>query len=149
MRHIRYFLIGVIPVTLIIAILVQASPKKHHLSADPKSLFDYYNETYFLGQLPNAEVVEEDIIDSKPNHVFMADTEHALGGHWYKIRISPTYNPTLNEEVLSISHESCHILIWERYEKEGKGADYQENHGTAWQNCMLNLAEQGAFKDVW
>ncbi len=43
----------------------------------------------------------------------------------------------LNTMVFTLYHESCHIVT------------YGFGHGPEWQKCMLNLAEEGAFADVW
>lgn len=131
-----------------------SSPKpSKRFPVDPAALYQADNELYFNNELPkNVEVVAAEAPDAEvtfqKEHAYdIAETEHTVGTHWYKMFISPTYNLTLTDERESVLHESCHIKEWEIYEK--KGSSYGGGHGPEWQGCMLDLAKKGAFSDIW
>jgi len=60
-------------------------------------------------------------------------------GNTFYIEINPRYNSP-NQEMLSLFHEECHIAVW----KENGTA-----HSLPFQECMLDLAQRGAFSDLW
>lgn len=122
---------------------------KPSFSVSPAALYQTDNELYFDNKLPkDVTVVAEEAPDTAPNHFFYGETSHAVSTHWYKMYVSPKHNTSVDLEEETVLHESCHIKVWEKYENRGVVYGGGE-HGPEWQACMLNLAEQGAFKDIW
>lgn len=129
------------------SIKTSAAPR-YKLPLDPEALYATFNNMYFDGSLPkNVAVVDHTTDQSFAGQPLEGETDHTLGTHWYKIYISPQYNTLADQEELSLFHEMCHVSIWEQRENEGK--NYVDDHGPAWQGCMLGLAKRGAFHDIW
>jgi hypothetical protein len=127
-----------------------AQPKgvKPTLPINPVALYQSDNELYFDNKLPKADVVgEEPPGDRSAGKVWLASTEHTPGSHYYKMYISPRYNPYWQDEEGSILHESCHIYVWEQV--EARGGEYDDGHNEEWQDCMKSLALKNAFKSIW
>lgn len=122
----------------------KAQSKQRVYHVDPAGIYEGYNELYFMNSLPKDVLVTLSDIPSDSNEKVFGETLH-IGRHQYAMLISPKYNDTLEEEEESVLHESCHIWVWEHH----PDLDPKEAHGEIWQSCMLNLAEQGAFQDVW
>ena len=122
---------------------------KPSFSVSPATLYQTDNELYFDNALPkDVIVVAEEAPDSAPGHFYYGETSHSVGSHWYKMFVSPKHNTSVDLEEETVLHESCHIKIWEKHERMGTPYAGDE-HGPEWQACMLDLAEQGAFKNIW
>jgi hypothetical protein len=139
-------------VTVVSLGVLRALPKKtshvYELPINPAALYQSYNELYFDGKLPQAIVVgEEPDGERDAGHVWVALTQHTIGSHYYKIQISPRYNPFAQDEELSVIHESCHVYVWEQ--TEAAGEDYDDGHGPKWQACMEMVAARHGFAQIW
>jgi SprT-like family len=128
--------------------LPKKTPHTYELPLNPAALYQSDNELYFDGKLPQATVIgEEPDGERDAGHVWVATTLHAVGSHYYKIQISPRYNPFVQDEELSVLHEMCHTWVWEQAESRGEA--YDDGHGKTWQSCMESLAAKHAFRDIW
>jgi hypothetical protein len=104
-------------------------------AADLKLWFGEYNQSYFLGALPDDTRVTYADLGS----ALMASTDHIEGV--FHIRINPKLNPSATGVLMAILHEQCHVLLWY--------SDPMEQHGVEFQRCMHRLAAAGAFDDLW
>jgi hypothetical protein len=108
-----------------------------------QSDYAIFNSTWFENKLPgNVEVRYE--ATPNPNAMGLTDYEgYGTGTGHFVIWVDPKYhahNVTAARETLM--HEMCHISTWEQ--------DPPDNvHGEHWTACMVKLANDGAFKDVW
>ena len=109
-------------------------------NAAPDSLdawYAGYNHEYFQDELPKTTVITKELADDR----FMALTFYENGR--YHIALNPKYNFSNKIERENLLHESCHVRIFIEHEEEF------DDHGPKWQACMLELANKGAFKDLW
>jgi hypothetical protein len=141
------FLVTVVSLSALRA-LPKKTPHTYELPINPAALYQSDNELYFDNKLPKAIVVGEEP-DGEPaaDYVRVALTQHDVGTHWYKIQISPRYNPFAQDEELSVIHESCHVFVWEQ--KEAQGEIYDDEHGPEWQACMEMVAAKHGFAQIW
>lgn len=93
-----------------------------------------YNEEYFLGQLPNVEVHWADLGALKDMGFTMQR------GKGYEILIDRATHPTGRQARETLLHEDCHVATWDKA---------FDDDSIEFQNCMVRLANQGAFKGVW
>ena len=101
-----------------------------------QTLYQQYNDDYFLGQLPkNANVQWADL-----------GIIHDMGESWVdetgrqQIRIDRKTNPVFRQAAMTLLHEQCHIKTL------GQELD---QHGIKWQACMVDFANHGAMHDLW
>ena len=140
------FLVGAILAICAVLTFQHAVPAQPVAGPSVQALYDSYNAAYFSDRLPPIEVV----LTTPPpigNEELEGETIHALGGHWYKIYISPKYNITGDQQAETVLHEMCHVKVWE--DAEASGVSYDGGHSEIWQNCMKGLAEKDAFHDIW
>lgn len=97
--------------------------------------YDGLNEDYFLGQLPKADVKWGDL--TKPSYVGLTTLSYS---GLFEITVDRSTNTTSAEAELTVAHEACHIKTWYVHEL---------SHGPKFQNCMVNLANHGAFEGLW
>jgi hypothetical protein len=92
-----------------------------------------YNYGYFGNRLP-----KDTIVMLGPAYAYGRENL-GLTVHWneYIIEINPKYHLTQKQADITLLHEMCHVANWGKY------------HSPEWQACMLDLAEQGAFSDLW
>jgi predicted SprT family Zn-dependent metalloprotease len=128
----RLFLIGII-----LAVMGTTDGQERRDRLNP--WYNGYNEKYFNNELPKDVLITHDLHDDR----FVADTEQYKTG-FYHIAFNPKFNLSGREELLTLLHESCHIRLM----SSGQG-DELDQHGARWQDCMLTLAKQGAFADLW
>ena len=94
------------------------------------------NEDLFMGQLPKDTVVSWADLSFKNDMGLTIPYPN----HHYMIKIDKRSNPVYRQARMTLHHEECHIKTWD---KEA-GA-----HGSAFQQCMVDLAVRGAFVDLW
>ena len=97
--------------------------------------YEVFNQDYFLGQLPPANVEWANLTD-----------QHDMGMTWVdqagarQIRVDKSTNPVLKQAEMTLLHEMCHVKT---------DAKELDSHGLKWQACMVDLADHGAFHDLW
>lgn len=96
-----------------------------------------YNHAYFQDELPKNTLITYDIHDDR----FMALT--AYEGSQYHISFNMKYNFSNKMGRLNLLHELCHVR------QMVEGDEEFDQHGPHFQSCMLGLAKQGAFTDLW
>lgn len=96
-----------------------------------------FNEKYFGSELPQTVVISHNLYDGR----FQALTEYANG--YYHIEFNPKYNQAGRTELFTLLHEMCHIRQLSSNENDF------DDHGPKWQSCMHELANKGAFEDLW
>ena len=130
-------------VLLLLSILSVGYVAKPFVSAhaEQERLEDEYrhiNDGYFDGNLPRDTVIR--FTDNIPiNEKVMGLTD--VEGDHFVIYISPKYSPVSSTADEVEIHEMCHIATFQD--------DVFDDHGPKWQQCMLNLAERGAFSSIW
>lgn len=107
-------------------------------SPDLTQEFEDLNAKYFGGSLNNVEV---DLSNQKEDDWIGLTTP--CGDGKYCILINTWLTPAPKEREWVLLHETCHVYIYEKETPEN------DSHGPEWQTCMLNLAEKGAFKNIW
>jgi len=102
-------------------------------------MYDAENDAFFYGKLPPAR------IEFIPN---LTD-EHGVRCMGLKIDGAPIriFLDAKNQDNAriwqgTIFHESCHIYV-------DKYAPEFDEHGPHFQSCMMGLAKQDAFHDIW
>jgi hypothetical protein len=96
--------------------------------------YDGPNEKYFLNQLPAAKVKWGDLTaQNMMGFTIRWDEKNFL------IVVDRETNPTYSTAEFTIAHEQCHVATWSEI----------TSHGPKWQACMVRLAEQGAFAEIW
>lgn len=116
----------------LLAVGVSVQPDRHL-----DEWYASYNHAYFQDELPKDVLITRTLNDPR----FMALTLYS-DGH-YHIDINPKYNLSTKTERINLLHESCHIRQFIEDDEEF------DQHGPHFQNCMLGLAKQGAFSDLW
>jgi predicted SprT family Zn-dependent metalloprotease len=94
-----------------------------------------YNHEFFEDKLPKDLIVYWG--PAGGDH-FIAYTYH-LGEPDVWIEMNPKYNLASTETFLNLLHEMCHVSVGQTFDA----------HGPKWQKCMHNLADVGAFDDLW
>ena len=118
-----------------------AAPKSKITSSYLQDAFEHLNDGYFDGNLPR---------DTKVVYGAPPDTLEVIGETYCTyvpqggvrgctIYIVPKYNLVAPIALETLNHEACHIATY--------GTEF--DHGPDWQNCMLNLAKEGAFEGLW
>lgn len=102
-----------------------------------QTLYGELNRDYFLGQLPKE--VEVKWGDLTEQHWMGFTDKHPSGT--FTITVDRATNPTWNAAYMTTAHETCHIAIW--------GGPPELTHGPRFQNCMVQLANKGAFEGIW
>ena len=107
------------------------------ISPDLTAQYSTINFKYFQGTLPQISVVlsnqhstDMGVTLPLPNKSFVI----IIFSRWAVAPVTQTE---------TLMHEMCHV------DMEVKGIHEFNVHGPHWQNCMLNLAKEGAFHDVW
>lgn len=98
-----------------------------------------YNEEYFANELPKDTTVKWGDLTLQDD---IGLSELRPDGTWV-IVLDRANNPSPVQARLTLLHESCHVRTWVRNMTEF------ETHGDKFQACMLQLAHQGAFKELW
>jgi hypothetical protein len=101
------------------------------------------NDVYFDNQLPKDTIIQIHVIPPDVNADFTIGETTALGNGQYIIQIDPRFNLSANQEAGTLLHEECHIYLMQQ------NGDPDPKHKERFQSCMKNLAEGGAFYDVW
>lgn len=98
-----------------------------------------YNDRWFQNQLPkNTQVVWADLSD------FGAMGATVWVGDHFVIALDPFYNVADVTTKETLLHESCHVYV-----ESTQDVPPGEEHGPAFQTCMLNLATEGALAHLW
>jgi hypothetical protein len=103
------------------------------------SWYNGYNEKYFNNELPKDVLITHDLHDDR----FSALTEQYKSG-MYHIQFNLKFNQSGREELFTLLHESCHIR-----QMSSKEGDEFDQHGPRWESCMHELANKGAFDELW
>jgi hypothetical protein len=93
-----------------------------------------FNGWWFEGKLPKDVTVTWGSAEGYMA-ITKGDDDRALS-----IEINPKYGVSEKQIAALEFHEMCHVAIWN---------EDSRSHGKKWQACMLRLAEQGAFENVW
>lgn len=133
---------------LVFCVATKGFVSKTELPTDPKEMYNEINSIYYNNELPKDTIVTAGE-DPKPREgvLIFGDTYHTIGTHRYRITISAKNNRVSAEELFTVYHETCHVKVWENKEKVNEV--YDGGHNTDWQNCMLDLAQRGAFATLW
>ena len=96
-----------------------------------------FNLQYFLGRLPKkANVLWADLTANNDMGLAWIDESGTV-----QIRIDRKMNPVERQADMTLLHEQCHIKL--------VGKELSDLHGIEFQRCMVDLAERGAFHDLW
>lgn len=115
---------------------MQRPPKM--TDAQLQQYYSAYNDAYFDGNLPAAQV--------KFVHNLSSDGSEDMGlteGPPFIIYLSDVYQDNDRITLMTEAHEICHVAI------AARGQEELDAHGPLFQHCMTRLAEEGAFKDLW
>jgi SprT-like family len=113
---------------------------KHKTAGEPlsnkqlQSWYDGLNEEYFYNRLPRAAVTWGDLTLLGDMGITMREDKR------FRIIIDRTTNPTRKTAEETVAHELCHVATWEIESTD---------HGQKFQTCMVNLADRGAFENIW
>jgi hypothetical protein len=108
-----------------------ASPISGQKKINLVDWYNGYNEQYFLNQLPAARVEWGE----------MGNMGITYMGASPLIVISEKYNPSFREAQMTLLHEMCHVKL--------SPVLVFDDHGPEFQQCMHNLANEGAFDELW
>lgn len=96
-------------------------------------LFRKFNEKYFDGRLPEPILRYEHIIEMRCFGLC-----EQLEDNSFVITIDPQWASSRSFRHLTLLHEMVHISIWPC-----------ATHGKRFQDEMIRLALEGAFKEIW
>lgn len=133
-------------ITLLIASLLMvpagAHKKQRDLPFTEQQLtawYDGFNDKYFQNQLPsNTVVIWSDL------KAWDALGITSWSGQNYKIELDPDFNRTQVTTKATELHEMCHVKVMMT-----EDVPLGEEHGLAFQTCMMTLAREGAFERIW
>jgi hypothetical protein len=134
---------------LIVAVMVLSGgvcpeQKLQYSNGDLQKMYDAYNDSYFNGNLPEAPVYWVDIPKDGDEYI-MGNTYENITSKTYFIEIDTKSNITSMTYDLTLLHEMCHVATMDAMvNKYG-----ETQHGPHFQKCMLQLAENGAFNNLW
>lgn len=95
-------------------------------------LFRKFNENYFEGRLPEPILRYEHIIEMRCFGLCEKIEDQ------FVITIDPQWASTRSFRHMTVLHEMVHIAIWPA-----------ATHGKKFQDEMMRLALEGAFKEIW
>ena len=124
------------------AILVAAGAFYEHVAVGSpvsalQAFYQEYNEDYFGNRLPKNPVIT--ITDLGDN---MGESFQTSSGTWH-IGIDRRSNPVEKQRDLTLIHEMCHVDL------HVSGINTLDQHGEEFQSCMVRIAKQGGFKELW
>lgn len=105
-------------------------------------IFRIYNHEYFHDRLntPRFETNEEQMMAT--THCYDGGVDCTLNFNLFFLR-SPRHAQ------LAMLHEQCHMKTWEDDQNVLiTSADALTRHGKSWRRCMLDLDNQGAFREI-
>jgi hypothetical protein len=142
-------------VLLVAALPVPAQRKTYptaaqvNTDADLQRLYIADNATYFNNTLPlHISVKWADLPHEKNGDAVMGDIAEDPQHRAQYIRIDRATNVTWGTVVLTMRHEECHAKV-DPYLTAEEYEDDNLVHGERFQNCMIELAKDGAFKGAW
>ncbi|MGH7744615.1 MAG: SprT-like domain-containing protein [Candidatus Dormibacteria bacterium] len=100
--------------------------------------YDAFNVMYFSAKLPRVDVQ----VSNEKNSEWMGRTDEC-GSRCFLITISSPWNPSPREQSFTLLHEMCHVKM------AVENINEFNMHGPKWQECMLELANKGAFNQLW
>lgn len=104
---------------------------------DLDAWYDWYNESFFLNQLPkNTEIRWADLTQNHDMGETFCDLEHKT----CRILLDRETNRVPRTAQWTLVHELCHIKVPSGRELE---------HGPLFQQCMIDVAVRGGFRDIW
>jgi len=125
---------SVLLATLLLTITCFGQDKNIPLTnRDLAALYAQYNEDYFLDQLPKDTIVS---IGNITSDGFMGYTIKSNNRYYIVLDRQANYARVTAE--LTLLHEMCHV-------KTPNSWFHERN----FQQCMMDLASQGAFHDLW
>jgi len=136
-------------VSFLAAAGLAASPTSNLTLHGLQSDFLKYNDAFFYGGLPKATTVMWADLSQWDD---MGRIERRSDGS-FVILVDPKYHVALKQAQMTLLHEMCHEknllqinIVAGTTKDESEGL---EGHGAAFDTCMLNIAQHGAFKDLW
>ena len=95
-----------------------------------------FNGAWFGGKLPDDTSVVYDQVPDGRDVVGLTNWD----GTRFVIYIVPRYNLAQSTADETVLHEMCHVFTWNREVID---------HGPRFQQCMLDLADDGALAHIW
>lgn len=100
--------------------------------------YNAYNKKYFNGELPaSVTVIWEPIPACHGETCAVFEVEQGV----FSIRIDPALKGVIAYARIVLLHEMCHLATWPQHPRHQHGRPFQER--------MLQLAHDGAFKNLW
>jgi len=106
-----------------------------------QAFYQEYNQDYFGNALPQDTIIT---VGSLGDNMGMTVLDSR--NRWH-ITIDKYSNPIEKQAEMTLAHEMCHVKLKGTQSLTTDGV--LDDHGEAFQSCMLNLAKRGAFKDLW
>lgn len=103
--------------------------------------YDDFNDDWFDGKLPPATVLYFSQ-NNTPDIGTEQDQSSPAAPH-AMIFVNAYYDRDIREADFTLFHEMCHVWA------DTYGQPELSPHGSAWQGCMLHLALEGAFSNLW
>lgn len=125
------------PKTCVIMCANQCNEKKMSVGKSPELQEDsnLINARFFGSSLPKITVY----ISNQKEDDWIGLTVQC-GKNAYCITINTILAPAPREQQWVLRHEECHVATFTINEPA---------HGDKWEECMINLADKGAFVGVW
>lgn len=130
------------PTAMIVVILSLLISSKSIAPAtiDPLDLwYQGYNVKFFNSELPQRVIIDHGLHDDR----YMGLTDYDWQQKLFIIRMNEKYGPSPKQERETLLHEMCHVR------QIVEGDEQLDQHGPHWQSCMHDLANKGAFDDLW
>lgn len=103
--------------------------------------YNAYNKGYFLNKLPHTlKFTWGPALNANDDEMQAITHGNVLTGPT-EIELNPRYAVAPAHQQQLMLHEMCHIATW--------ADDLKYGHKGQWKNCMLRLANAGAFDEIW
>lgn len=99
-----------------------------------------YNDKFFYGGLPEKNTRIEMV--KMPGYI--GRIHHFRSNDTWLISIDTVSNQTERVAEFTLIHEQCH-----QYDQMNGWDEGPDQHGEVFQNCMLRIANQGGFRELW
>lgn len=123
---------------ILLGLFIQSYSKKpYEIQGSLKDDYVHFNNGYFDGKLPDIPVVYKSVENADIGDTTCQWTSD--GDTACSIFVNAYYDRDEREADMTLLHEMCHVAVTPSFDQ----------HGPVWQNCMHNLANAGAFDNLW
>lgn len=131
----------IINTALLVLSFLLAAPTSAQVTDDQdlNAFYRHVNRLYFHGRLKGACVhLVNGLLRDYQAEARVHESDAPCN---YIIEVDDLLEPLGNDAKMDVYHEMCHIANWKKH--------VVQDHGPRWENCMIKLAQAGAFRGIW